>query len=708
MVSIVRGPVKTYSVVSMLEGYFNTRTDIKGTLYFGYPIVSDFDDIYKVDAMLVSPNYGVILFNFEDSQEIDEEEISDSQLSIINSFSSRLMKNKRLMNRRTLKVNVNMLTLNPRLNNFFNKSDEFEYYIAKDYEEIDSFLSENEGNFADIYESLLQTIQAITTIKYRKNKRIINNSESRGAKLDKLEREISNLDIIQTRAVIETAEGPQRIRGLAGSGKTIVLALKVAYLHASNPDWNIAVTFNTRSLKDQFIDLIKRFTFEHTGFEPNWSKVKVIHAWGNPTDEGIYYNFCKVHGTPYYDFNNAVRFTGDRNNAFNIICEKALNEANEFIPMYDVILIDEAQDFSSDFLRMCYEILTDKKMLIFAYDELQSLNKNSMDTPENIFGKDKNGDPRVRLSNREGKAKEDIILETCYRNSRPILVTAHALGFGIYTKVTESLIQIFEDKGLWKEVGYDVIDGVLEDGQKVKLARSIKGSPQVLENHSDLEDIVKFKLCEDKEDQADWIVKQIENNLKYDELEYKDIMIVHTDPMTTRREVGLIREKLLKKGINSHLAGVSTSKDQFFLDDSITITSIFRAKGNEAAMVYVIDSQNCYSGAELSKKRNILFTAITRSKAWVRISGYGDGAKRLKEEFEEVKNNDFTLEFTYPTEECRRQMNIVHRDKTKEEKQQINTVENDIRNIVELLEKENLYKEDLPKELLDKLKGLIE
>ena len=37
---------------------------------------------------------------------------------------------------------------------------------------------------------------------------------------------------MQGRAVIETVEGVQRIRGLAGSGKTIVLALKAAYLHA--------------------------------------------------------------------------------------------------------------------------------------------------------------------------------------------------------------------------------------------------------------------------------------------------------------------------------------------------------------------------------------------------------------------------------------------------------------------------------------------
>ena len=52
----------------------------------------------------------------------------------------------------------------------------------------------------------------------------------------------------------------------AGSGKTIVLALKVAYLHAHHPDWTIAVTFNTRSLKGQFERLINLNSEVEVGF----------------------------------------------------------------------------------------------------------------------------------------------------------------------------------------------------------------------------------------------------------------------------------------------------------------------------------------------------------------------------------------------------------------------------------------------------------
>ena len=77
----------------------------------------------------------------------------------------------------------------------------------------------------------------------------------------------------------------QRIRGLAGSGKTIVLALKVAYLHTQNPDWRIGVTFNTRSLKEQFKRFINNFTIEQTGAEPDWENIDILNAWGAPGDK---------------------------------------------------------------------------------------------------------------------------------------------------------------------------------------------------------------------------------------------------------------------------------------------------------------------------------------------------------------------------------------------------------------------------------------
>ncbi len=89
------------------------------------------------------------------------------------------------------------------------------------------------------------------------------------------------------------------------------------------------------------------------------------------------------------------------------------------------------------------------------------------------------------------------------------------------------------------------------------------------------------------------------------------------------------------KKINSELAGVSTSRDVFSKTGSVTFTGVFRAKGNEAGMVYIINAHDCfrsYSKAMLALNRNRLFTGITRSKGWVRVLGVGAAMAGLKTE----------------------------------------------------------------------------
>src|SRR5581483_9142302 len=75
----------------------------------------------------------------------------------------------------------------------------------------------------EAFPPLAAAIQAISNIRKTKRRREITKPDSRGDKLQKLNDSIANLDADQGAAVVETVEGVQRIRGLAGSGKTIVL-----------------------------------------------------------------------------------------------------------------------------------------------------------------------------------------------------------------------------------------------------------------------------------------------------------------------------------------------------------------------------------------------------------------------------------------------------------------------------------------------------
>lgn len=708
MLHIVRGDLKSKPVSSeRLTNFFeNIKNNLDGTLYIGYPIIGTANGAFQIDALLVCKEKGLVAFHIEEgtNSSINYQDIQDESYTKI---KSKLIQYKELTEKRDLVIPIKIATYAPA---WISCKSDNDYPCLVTNNDLENYMDTISCKWQkpQHFTSLLSALQSITTIRKNKPRTNVKKEDSRGAKLQKLEESIANLDRMQNEAVIETVDGVQRIRGLAGSGKTIVLALKVAYLHAKNPEWKIAVTFNTRSLKEQFKKLIRTFAYEHINEEPNWEKIDIYHAWGAPSYSGIYYNLCKEHDIEYIDFSGAKKYAPVYGQEFDAVCQKALNEITQFTPKYDLIVVDEAQDFSKEFLQICFHILKAPKRLVYAYDELQSLSKKSMDAPENIFGTNQQGEPNVKLKNEANRPKQDIILYKCYRNSRETLTTAHALGFGIYKE--SGLVQMFEQSTLWEDIGYKILSGSLTEGCEVELSRDESTSPSFLSTHSDLDDRIKFEVFQSNNEQVEYIVKSIKQNLEEDEMRPDDIVVINSDPLTTKDVVGVFRQKLFDIGINSNLAGVSTSPDIFYTDDAVTFTGIYRAKGNEAAMVYIINSQFCYSGRpyELANKRNILFTAMTRSKAWVRVCGCGKDMEKLADEYEKVKSKNFELRFKYPTQEEMEHMNIVNRDMSPEEKNKIQKNERNLFELLADLKSGKLKKEDLPKEQIDQLKELIQ
>lgn len=708
MVVITRGITPQKPVSSQrLAALFDGAHDLDGSLYIGYPMGTA-EGVYLYDAIWLSPTKGVVIIGLVEGRDVTG--YIDTQDDCYNKLEAKLKSHRKLMQGRSQAFTINTVTFAPASPTASDISST--HALSTSESDLINWLeklpvSANAERFNDVVEA----IQSISSIRKSKTKRETKKDNSRGARLKQLEDSISNLDAQQNGAVMETVEGVQRIRGLAGSGKTIVLALKAAYLHATHPDWKIAVTFHTRSLKGQFKRFINTFVIDKTGDEPNWNNLHILHSWGAsglPEKSGLYFNFCQTHGIECWDLKSAqAKFP--RDSEFEGVCQIALDSVTEFKPQYDVILVDEAQDFSPAFLRLCYEYLHGEKRLVYAYDELQSLSNNSLPSPEIIFGNGSDGKPRVQFGETiRGAAKQDIILERCYRNSGPVLATAHALGFGIYRK-PEGLIQMFENSILWEEVGYSIETGfTLADGQRVVLKRTEESSPLFLENHSPKEDLIQFVPFSTDDDQANWLVTQIIKNLNEDELLPDDIVVINPNPITTRKVIGKIRKMLFEQGINTHLAGVDTSPDVFYAKDSITFTGVHRAKGNEAGMVYVINAQDCYSAfGGLARIRNRLFTAITRSKAWVRVCGYGQSFVKLQQEFNEVANHDFKLDFVYPTAEERKRLNIVNRDMSEQEKQKIKRGKGGLSDLLQSLESGEVFLDDLPEDDLNRLKRLI-
>jgi len=204
---------------------------------------------------------------------------------------------------------------------------------------------------------------------------------------------------------------------------------------------------------------------------------------------------------------------------------------------------------------------------------------------------------------------------------------------------------MFENSNIWKDIGYEIVEGELLDGKDIELNRTKKTSPEFLSNHSPINDVIDFKNFHSNIEQVEFVVNSIERNLKEDELKLDDIVVINLDPLTTKSVVGLFRQKLYDKGINSNLAGVSTSPDIFYTGDAITFTGIYRAKGNEAAMVFTAGLDALYSQRYTIKGRNKLFTAFTRTKAWLRVSGIGENVDVFFDEIRKSLNNSPNLTF---------------------------------------------------------------
>lgn len=715
-IDIVRGtndkPVSSKELAKLLS----QSDELSGQLFIGYPIINTPDGRHRIDAVLISQDKGIIIFDLIDGK--DTYGYGDRQDDSYNRLEARLKTSGQLTLRRKLRIPIHIVTFAPGVSKV-PKDAEDDYLIANSANivaVIKDFHWDNQDKDNGVYDATLSALENISTIRKNTTKRTITEESSRGGKLKKLESEIATLDQIQLKTVIETAEGVQRIRGLAGSGKTIALALKAAYLHAQHPDWRIAVTFHTRSLKELFRRLIRNFVFEQIGKDPDWENLRIINAWGAPRGgerDGIYHEFCRLHEVDYLDFGSAKKF--GKGKEFAGACELALSRTDGYKKVYDAVLIDEAQDFPPVFLKLCYEILNEPKRLVYAYDELQNLSGESLPPPEEIFGKRQDGNSRVSFDEIDNdQPKQDIILGTCYRNSRPVLITAHGLGFGIYrapkNQDETGLVQMFDHPQLWEEIGYRRKEGELEEGSPVTLVRGEDTSPKFLEDHSDIDDLIKFIHFNTEDEQTEWLVNAISNNLSEDELRHDDIVVINPDPLKTRKKAGPIRRKLLEAGINSHLAGVDTPSDVFFLqhEKSITFTGIHRAKGNEAGMVYIINAQDCHAAwRDLASIRNRLFTAITRSKAWVRVLGVGASMKELMKEYDDLKERNFELKFTYPTERQRRHLRVVHRDMTVGERKQVQKRQRDLGGLLQDFESGNLHIEDIDRELIDKLKVFL-
>ena len=685
-IDIVRGIISNIAAANELVAVANNLTDFTGTLYLGYPLSSTNESVITVDALLVTKEKGLTAFIFAKSMEDPQ----DSQDLLYYQLLNTLTKYESLRQGRSVIVNPNVITLFSE-SGFPDSSGDNIYCNSATLESSIRGLIDFDDKY---YFVLCEALQKISSMKPKKKRHNVTKSNSKGSIIKRIEKEIANLDEWQKKAAFEIPEGPQRIRGLAGSGKTVVLALKAAYLHSQHPEWNIAVTFYTRSLSQQLKNMISNFTYEFIGDFPDWDKLHILHSWGTDTEIGIYSEYAQKCNITSFNYNGAKAKYG-RSRAFDGICLELLNQSVSHVePYYDAILIDEAQDMPISFFKLCYKIAKDCKRIVFAYDELQNLSSGTMPSITEMFGVDSTGQPLVVLTNSENEARQDITLPICYRNTPWALTLAHSLGFGIYRK--EGLVQLFNDLDLWNDIGYHVVTGKLSYNENVSLKRKPSATPRYFSELISKEDAIFTKTFKDVYEEYDWVAQEIKKNIIEDELDPDDILVIFPDAYRAKTQYSHFRDTLLNHGINSCLAGVNIDRDTFKVEGAITCSSIYRAKGNEAPMVYILNSEYCACGTEMITLRNTLFTAITRSRAWVRICGVSPVMEILSTEIDKCISSSYELSFKIPTKDELDKMRLIHRDRTDSERKELKETQIALQKLTQSLRKGELDPSSIP------------
>lgn len=695
MLEVVYGksvnPMSMESLVNSLSGVNWT-----GTLYIGYPIFDIDDETVLTDALLITQDHGLVIFDMTTTGlgKDEREKIVDYQDGLYLGINSKFSSDKSLATRKGLKFDPLVISLRASADDEIPDNDCFCVDSIVQRVELSAPLSD------ELYCAINAAIQKTSVLKPPKKRDGAVTEQSYGWKIKNIEKEIANLDKWQKKAAIESPDGPQRIRGLAGCGKTIILAMKAAYLHAYNPDAKILITFQTRALYQQLKSLISRFYFEHVKEEINPDNLHILHSWGSRSDTGVYAEFCRMLGVTPYSFYGAQSKFG-RSSEFSGACGELLSvaKASDVKPIYDYVLVDEAQDLPPAFFQILYMFAKRPKRIVWAYDELQNLSNERMLPPEELFGLDANGVPNVRLFNEAGRPVQDIMLNKCYRNPPWTLSLALALGLGVYK--ADGLVRMFRDPNIWKDIGYDLVSGSLGLGQRVKLRRSTNSTPEYFSRLIEPKDSIICEVFEDKIAQAEWAADQIKLSVEEGELELSDILVIFPDPYTMSSDSSFLRSALRKRGIESHMAGADQNRNVMFLENSIAFAHVYRAKGNEAPMVFLMDSNYCYSGFDLGKKRNFLFTAITRTKGWVRILGVGEGMKGLKLEVDKFFQENFELDFYYPSEYELERLESAYQDKSPEEISEARDSFERVRWIKRMIKQGKMTVDDLPPEIRD-------
>lgn len=177
---------------------------------------------------------------------------------------------------------------------------------------------------------------------------------------DPSDRTLAVMDMHQEQIARSLGEGHRIIRGVAGSGKTLILAFRAEYL-ARGATRPVLILCYANGIAGRLEDAMQARGVEHR------VQVLTFHGWC--------YKMLRTYGIPapserdYPDY--ATRLAASVSEVV-----KAVDQGHIPMEQYDAVLIDEAHDFEPQWLALAARMVNPRtKALMVVYDDIQAIYK---------------------------------------------------------------------------------------------------------------------------------------------------------------------------------------------------------------------------------------------------------------------------------------------------------------------------------------------
>ncbi len=409
---------------------------------------------------------------------------------------------------------------------------------------------------------------------------------------------------------------PRLIRGVAGSGKSIVLANLVArYLHRKLgslqqplfPEGEVAIAvvcFNN-ALVDFLKHKIRTAFRTQTLTDDIPSKVvSVTHL------NGLMWALIKDMSWPLrYIAVNQVPDASERAAMYSEQLDRFAQEnpAHYQSLCFDVLFVDEGQDIEPEeyalLLRLVKKHLgTGEKPLVIFYDDAQ-----------NLYGRSRPVWRDIGINVAVGDRSR--VMQECFRNTRQIIETAFNVLLGSQAPETVKVqtrtyadVAYLKERKLIEEAG---------DHFRVRFAEREDIPPTILGFSS-------------PEDEIDWVAAEIARLIGEEKVRPEDILVVFYQPKLFDF-AGLKNNIMYKLGACEFVEPFGNSDDKrryIFKPGCLTITTVYGAKGYDAPIVFLVGADQFEMNRE---GRAGFYVAATRAKLRLYVTGV-DGRESLLSE----------------------------------------------------------------------------